>query len=99
MLRCNEPTISCSCSSVGRLTVDMGPPKGVAATAAGAAGAEFRDGATRDPFGAEPGARALFASGRAAPSVRKALANGPFTGGTLGIAGGGDASRELPRPT
>ena len=31
MLMCSEPTISCICSSVGRLTVDMGPPSGVAA--------------------------------------------------------------------
>ena len=41
MLRCSELTMSCICSSVGRLTVDMGPPNGVAA--AGIAGAAIRD--------------------------------------------------------
>src|SRR6185312_977412 len=41
ILRCSESTMSCICSSVGRLTVDMGPPKGVAA--AGIGGAAIRD--------------------------------------------------------
>src|ERR1700759_1520391 len=41
MLRCSESTMSCICSSVGRLTVDMGPPSDV--MAAGAAGAAVRD--------------------------------------------------------
>src|ERR1700722_2257286 len=41
MLRCSESTMSCICSSVGRLTVDMGPPNDV--TAAGVAGAAMRD--------------------------------------------------------
>src|SRR5579859_7080843 len=45
MLRCSESTMSCICSSVGRLTVDMGPPKDV--VAAGVAGAAIRDRPSR----------------------------------------------------
>src|SRR6476619_4236410 len=95
MLKCNEPTMSCICSSVGRLTVDMGPPNDVAL--AGAAGADFRDGATRGPFGAETDARPPFV-GRTAPLLGEATGSGPFARGALAVAGGG-ASRELPRPT
>src|ERR1700720_4111998 len=96
MLKCNEPTMSCICSSVGRLTVDMGPPNDVAL--AGAAGADFRDGATRGPFAAETCARPAFAGGRTAPLLGEARGSGPFVRGALAVAGGG-ASRELPRPT
>src|SRR5579872_5661167 len=97
MLKCRELTISCICSNVGRLTVDMGPPSDVVA-AAGAAVAEFRDRDTALAFGERAEGRAPFDGARAGPFARDAMETWLAAGCTTAPGAAGTA-RAAPSPT
>src|SRR5580693_8844511 len=103
MLMCSEPTMSCICSSVGRLTVDMGPPNDVAA--AGIAGAECRVGPLRAELRESFDDRVPFDAGRSPFDAERAgpLCDGAADGcGRGGIAIPLEAAlvlRAPPRPT